>query len=80
LSLDIGGYKRVAPLTDQILSALQTNTGRLAFDDASSPQAIRDKFGVSKNAFKQALGALYKKRRIRFLKPGIELITSTSKR
>ena len=31
------------------------------------------KFGVSKNAFKQALGALYKKRRIRFLHPDIEL-------
>ena len=80
LSLDIGGYKRVAPLTDQILSALQANAGRLAFDDASAPQEIRDKFGVSKNAFKQALGALYKKRRIRFLKPGIELIAPTGKR
>jgi uncharacterized protein len=74
LSLDAAGYKRVTPVTDQILLALQTNHGRLAFDDASSPQAIRDKFGVSKNVFKQALGALYKKRRIRFLNPGIELI------
>ena len=73
LSLDIAGYKRVAPLTEQILSALQANGGRLAFDDSTSPQTIRDKFGVSKNAFKQALGALYKKRCIRFLNPGIEL-------
>ncbi len=74
LSLDVAGYKRVAPLTDQILSALQANGGRLAFDDASSPQAIRNQFGVSKNAFKQALGGLYKKRRIQFLKPGIALM------
>ena len=74
LSLDTAGYKRVAPVADQILVALQANGGRLAFDDASSPQAIRDTFGVSKNAFKLALGALYKQRRIRFLKPGIELI------
>lgn len=73
LSLDAAGYKRVAPVTDQVLLALQANRGRLAFDDASSPQAIRDKFGVSKNAFKLALSALYKKRRIRFLNPGIEL-------
>lgn len=73
LSLDASGYKRVAPVTDQILLALQANRGRLAFDDSSSPEAIRDKFGVSKNAFKLALGALYKKRRIRFLNPGIEL-------
>ena len=74
LSLDAAGYKRVTPVTDQILLALHANHGRLAFDDASSPQAIRDKFGVSKNVFKQALGALYKKQRIRFLNPGIELI------
>ena len=73
LSLDVAGYKRVAPLTDQILSALQANDGRLMLDDATPPQTIRDKFGVSKNAFKQALGALYKKRSIRFLNPGIEL-------
>jgi uncharacterized protein len=74
LSRDVAGYKRVAPLTEQILLALQANGGRLAFDDDTSPQAIRDKFGVSKNAFKQALGALYKKRLIRFLNPGIELV------
>lgn len=73
LSLDAAGYKRVAPVTEQILLALKANGGRLAFDDSSAPQAIRDKFGVSKNAFKQALGALYKKRLIHFLNPGIEL-------
>lgn len=75
LSLDATGYKRVAPLADQILLALQTNHGRLAFDDATAPELIREKFGVSKNAFKLALGALYKQRRIRFLKPGIELVS-----
>ena len=48
------------------------------YDDDSSPEAIRAKFGVSKNAFKQALGALYKIRRIRFLKPGIELLDNSS--
>jgi predicted RNA-binding protein (virulence factor B family) len=78
LSLDADGYKRVAPLTDKIILALQANCGRLAYDDASSPQAIRDTFGASKNAFKQALGALYKKRRIRFLQPGIELIDKST--
>ena len=79
LSLDVAGYKRVAPLTDQILSALQANGGRLDFDDASSPQVIRNTFGVSKNAFKQALGGLYKKRRIQFLKPGIALLDPPAK-
>ena len=46
----------------------------LASWSGRSPEAIRDAFGVSKKAFKQALGALYKRRRIRFAKPGIELL------
>ena len=74
LSLDASGYKRVAPLADQIIEALKQHGGRMPFDDGSSPESIREKFGVSKKAFKQALGGLYKARRIKFLKPGIELI------
>ncbi len=78
LSLDASGYKRVASLQLQIVQALERNKGRLAFDDSSSPEAIRDAFGVSKKAFKQALGALYKSRRIRFQSPGIELLDNSS--
>jgi hypothetical protein len=78
LSLDASGYKRVAPLRDQIVQALKGNGGHLAFDDDSSPDAIRQKFGVSKKAFKQALGKLYKERRIRFQNPGIELLDNSS--
>jgi hypothetical protein len=78
LRLDASGYKRVAALTDQIVQALEQNGGKLAFDDDSSPEVIRQKFGVSKKAFKQALGKLYKSRRIRFLKPGIELLEGNS--
>ena len=78
LRLDASGYKRVAPLRDQIVHALEGNAGCLGFDDNSSPEAIRQKFGVSKKAFKQALGKLYKGRRIRFLKPGIQLLDNSS--
>ncbi len=74
LSLDAAGYQRVAPLKDQIIQALERNGGQLAFDDDSSPEAIREAFGSSKKAFKQALGALYKSRRIQFSKPGIQLL------
>jgi len=78
LSLDASGYRRVASLQQQIIAALEGNGGRLAFDDDSSPAAIRHRFGVSKKAFKQALGALYKSRRIRFLNPGVELQDNSS--
>lgn len=74
LSLNPSGYKRIAPLTKRILETLKANDGRIDLDDQSSPEAIRAVFGVSKKAFKQALGALYRQRRIQFLKQGIELL------
>jgi uncharacterized protein len=78
LALEQPGYRRVAPLALRIVQALQRNEGRLGVDDDSSPEAIRQAFGVSKKAFKQALGTLYKARRIRFSKPGIELLDNTT--
>jgi hypothetical protein len=77
LSLDPAGYQRVMPLKQKIVNALEQGGGHLDFDDASLPLAIREKFGCSKNAFKQALGALYKSRRISFEKPGIKLLDNT---
>ncbi|MEI6786337.1 MAG: S1-like domain-containing RNA-binding protein, partial [Verrucomicrobiota bacterium] len=78
LSLDQAGFRRVAPLALRIVQALQRNGGRLGLDDDSPPEVIRQTFGASKKAFKQALGTLYKVRRIRFSKPGIELLDNTT--
>lgn len=74
LSLDASGYQRVASLTDKILDALKQNGGRLPHDDDSPPEQIRAVFDASKKAFKQALGALYRQRRIQFTHPGIMLL------
>ncbi len=74
LSLDASGYQRVASLTDKILDALKQNGGRLLYDDDSPPEKIRAVFDASKKAFKQALGALYRQRRIEFTRPGIMLV------
>jgi hypothetical protein len=73
LSLDRAGYERVAPLARQILEELEKVGGRLNLDDSSDPAEIRRRFGASKKAFKQAIGALYRERRIVLLNPGIEL-------
>jgi predicted RNA-binding protein (virulence factor B family) len=64
VALGKSGYRRIAPLTDQIIAALVAKNGRLPFNDNSAPEAIRDYFGVSKKAFKQAIGALFRERRI----------------
>jgi predicted RNA-binding protein (virulence factor B family) len=71
LSLDASGYQRVASLTDRILEVLKANGGQLDLDDDSPPERIRETFEASKSAFKQALGALFRQRQIRFTRPGI---------
>lgn len=53
-----------ADLSDQILAALKEAGGSLSLTDKSPPDEIFAAFGVSKRAYKQALGALYKARRI----------------
>jgi hypothetical protein len=78
LSLDQAGYRRVAPLALRIVQTLQRNGGRLDLDDNSPPETIRREFGASKKAFKQALGRLYKARRIRLAEPGIELVDNST--
>ncbi|MDA1008567.1 MAG: S1-like domain-containing RNA-binding protein [Planctomycetota bacterium] len=79
LSLDASGYSRIAPLTEIIIDELRSAGGRLRFDDDSSPDDIRLKFNASKKAFKQALGMLFRERRIVFTNPGIELIDRIKK-
>jgi predicted RNA-binding protein (virulence factor B family) len=78
LGLDLAGYARIAPLTEQILEALKAGGGRLEFNDRSTPEEIRAKFATSKKAFKQALGALYRQRSIRISGDGIEWVDPAS--
>ena len=73
LALDRAGYRRIAPLTDQILESLKAAGGRMPYHDNSSPEEIRAAFGVSKKAFKQAIGALFRERRILIENHGIRL-------
>jgi predicted RNA-binding protein (virulence factor B family) len=73
VALDRAGFHRIAPLTEQILQSLDRAGGRLPFHDDSTPLEIRTAFGVSKKAFKQALGALYRERRIRIEAHGIRV-------
>ncbi len=71
---DKSGYARVEPVGARILEELIAAGGHLPFNDKSSPDSIRDTFGISKKAFKQAIGALYKKQRILITDSGIDLL------
>jgi len=64
LTLHQPGYGKVVSLEDRILSALNDNNGVLMISDKSPPEIIYKTFGVSKKVYKQAIGALYKKKLI----------------
>ena len=74
LTLHQPGYGKVEELTDKIITKLKGNEGFLPLSDKSPPEAIYKAFGVSKKVFKQAIGALYKKKLVLIEKDGIRLV------
>jgi uncharacterized protein len=77
LTLREPGYAAVDPLTDRVLERLKAGGGFLPLTDRSPPEVIHRAFGVSKKQFKQAVGALYRRRRIVLEGDGIRLIEGT---
>lgn len=71
LALRAPGREGVAELEGRIEEELRVRGGFLALCDTSPPEAIRDELGVSKKLFKQATGALFRKRRIEIGSDGI---------
>lgn len=67
-----GGY--VLSTADKILEHLRVSGGKSAFNDKSSSNDIKREFKVSKRVFKQAIGNLYRMRKIRITNNGIELV------
>lgn len=61
-------------LTEQILDDLEAHGGLSTLTDKSSPEEIQRRFGVSKGAYKKALGQLYKQKQILLQKDKITLI------
>ncbi len=80
LALDRTGHQRITPLKEKILEALRAHGGRLPYHDRTAPEEIREAFGVSKKAFKEALGTLYRQRHIRIDPDGIALAPASKPR
>lgn len=74
LRLNAATHQQAKELTEKVLHRLQQNEGKLALSDKSPPELIYQHFGVSKKAFKQAIGALYKEQRITITDDGIALL------
>ncbi len=72
LSLQPIGYANFNDTNVQLLyDTLLDNNGRLALNDKSTPELIYETLGISKKAFKKALGALYKERKVEINDSGI---------
>lgn len=67
------GYGRVEGESDKILRMLQEAGGFLPYHDKSNPEEIYEVFGMSKKAFKMAVGKLYKERLISISEQGIRM-------
>lgn len=66
LNASLREVKEKALVTDaeRILALLEARHGKMPYSDKTSPEVIKDKFGISKGAFKRALGHLLKDGRI----------------
>lgn len=66
-------YKQIDSDADLILELLEDNNGVLELGDKSDPELIKDLTGLSKKAYKRAVGHLYKNRKINIYDTKIEL-------
>lgn len=78
VSLQPLGYDKFNdPNCELILTQLDRSKGFLSITDNSSPDEIYSTLGISKKAFKKAIGSLYKQRKITISQDGITLIDQT---
>ncbi len=57
-------YIQMEADAERVMEVIDAFDGILPFNDSASPDVIKREFGMSKNAFKRAVGKLYRQRRI----------------
>ena len=62
------------PNCELVLLKLKAQKGFLPVTDKSTPEEIYSKFGISKKAYKKAIGTLYKQRKIILQSDGVKLV------
>lgn len=67
-------YLQIDPDAEKVLAVIEEYAGVLPFNDKASPEIIKRETGLSKNAFKRAVGHLYKERKIQITEKGIRKI------
>ncbi len=72
LILDKPGYVKIDSTAQSIMTLLEKAGGFLPYNDKTDPEVIYNIFGISKKAFKQSIGNLFKQRMITLSDKGIE--------
>lgn len=67
-------YRQMDKDSEYILQKLRENGGCLLIHDKSSPELIQQELEMSKNAFKRAIGRLWKEHKIDILEDRIEIM------
>ncbi len=73
LSVRKKAYLQMDDDAQMILKRMKENGGRLPFTDKADPETIRRELGLSKNAFKRAIGRLLKEQKIKMTEKNIEI-------
>lgn len=64
LTLREKAYIQMEPDAERLMEIIESYAGVLPFSEKASPEVIKRETGLSKNAFKRAVGHLYKERKI----------------
>jgi predicted RNA-binding protein (virulence factor B family) len=76
IRLEVPNDSRYDAAEQKILDMLASNDGFLALTDKSDPEEVRAVLGLSKKTFKQAIGKLYKHRRIALEADGLRSLNN----
>ncbi|WP_346664371.1 S1-like domain-containing RNA-binding protein [uncultured Merdimonas sp.] len=74
LSVREKAYLQMDADADKIIARMEEYGGSLPFTDKADPELITKEFGMSKNAFKRAVGRLLKAGRVRITEKRIEIL------
>jgi predicted RNA-binding protein (virulence factor B family) len=70
----VGYTEAIGSQTEQVMRALFQSDGFLPLHDKSDPDLIYQHLGMSKKAFKKAVGDLFKQRKITIGEDGIRMV------
>jgi predicted RNA-binding protein (virulence factor B family) len=75
LTLRERAYLQMDADAEKVMEVIEAYAGVLPFSDKASPEVIKRETGLSKNAFKRAVGRLYKERRVTITEHAIRKIS-----